>query len=92
MRLTPRPHTQRVEADQRASLIQYNLDAVDAAINAVNEALATGGGHGGGLYTGLCRGLGGKVGGLHFPAGMDWRDLDPMILPPHPLPCRHGLA
>ena len=30
------------EAQQRAALIEYNLEAVDAAIAAVNEALASG--------------------------------------------------
>ncbi len=30
------------EEDERASLIEYNLEAVDAAIAAVNEALAAG--------------------------------------------------
>ena len=30
------------ESDLRASLIEYNLDAVGAAIDAVNEALASG--------------------------------------------------
>jgi hypothetical protein len=30
------------ESELRATLIEYNLDQVDAAINAVNSAIATG--------------------------------------------------
>lgn len=31
------------EAELRASLIEYNLESVDAALNALNESLASGG-------------------------------------------------